>query len=306
MTSFLIRHFRQLGLTVWLYLNIEELIKIHHLNRINIHTGPGGLFLTRSLSIPVIVTSHHTYWQQSHYIRSQFWKRLFIPIEKKTYQIASRIICVSHDTKRILVDHYGISAEKITVIHNAVDTGRFKPLNKDKDRHSLLYVGRVDKRKGVEFLIRSMPLALQQVPDAMLLVAGKGTHLDKMKSLTIQLELEQNITFLGYVPDDQLNSLYNQTQCVVVPSMFEGFGLTVIEAIAAGTRVIGTDADGIRETLASTDFGRLVPYGDHHALAEAIVAELKEPKSAKLIDPEYQLDHFRTRYLDALSAPSVS
>jgi glycosyltransferase involved in cell wall biosynthesis len=121
-----------------------------------------------------------------------------------------------------------------------------------------------------------------------------------MKSLVSRLGLEHTVTFLGFVPEDQLNELYNQAQCVVVPSVFEGFGITVIEALAAGTRVVGTDTDGIREILQGSDYGRLVPYGDCRALADAIVAELREPKRAGELRPEYRLDQFRDRYLAAL------
>jgi glycosyltransferase involved in cell wall biosynthesis len=87
---------------------------------------------------------------------------------------------------------------------------------------------------------------------------------------------------------------------VVVPSIFEGFGITVIEALAAGTRVVGTDVDGIREILKSGEYGRLVPYGDHQALADAIIAELNEPKRAGELRPEYLIEQFRERYLEAL------
>ena len=300
LTSWAIRQFKQLGLSFWLYRNLERLIVRHHLQKINIHAGPGGVFLTRPLPIPVIVTSHHTYWQQSHYIRSQFWKRLFIPFEKRTFELADKIICDSHDTKSVLVAHYNISEEKITVIHWGVDSKKFFPTDTPKNPNCLLYIGRIDKRKGVDLLIRSMPYVRQQIPDALLLVGGTGRSLEKMKSLVRRLRLDHAVTFLGFVPDDQLNALYNQAQCVVVPSIFEGFGITVIEAIAAGTRVVGTDVDGIREILRSADFGRLVPYGDHHALAKAIVTELKNPGKIQTLKQEYLISEFKSRYLQAL------
>jgi glycosyltransferase involved in cell wall biosynthesis len=132
------------------------------------------------------------------------------------------------------------------------------------------------------------------------LVGGKGSDLEKMKSLVKQLGIGQNVTFLGFVPDDQLNLMYNRAQCVVVPSIFEGFGMTAIEALAAGTRVVGTDVDGTRSTLTSGDYGPLVPYGDCSALAEAIVAELRNPRKAEELRPEYYVDQFRDGYLKVL------
>jgi glycosyltransferase involved in cell wall biosynthesis len=291
-----IRLFKQVGLSIWLFFRIYRMISEYRLNKLNIHSGPGGVLLIQRLPIPVIVTCHHTYWQQSHYIRSQFWKRVFLPFEKRTYQLAARIVCVSEDTKRILVEHYDISEEKITVIHNAVDTNKFYSLKKQKTPHSALYIGRLDKRKGIEFLIRSMAIVKQEVPDAALLVGGTGRDLVRMKSLVGRLNLERNVTFLGFVPDDQLNSFYNQVQCVVVPSIFEGFGLTVIEALAAGTRVVGTEVDGIREILKNEGNGVLVKYGDTSALADAIIAELKNQKGVPPISPEYQSGRFISQY----------
>ena len=274
----------------------------YQLDKLNVHSGAGGVLLIRRLPIPVLITCHHTYWQQYTYIKSQFWKRIFLPFEKRTYRLADKIICDCEDTKRVLSERYHIPEEKMTVIHCAVDTQKFHFENTQKKANCLVYIGRIDKRKGIEFLISSMPFVEQQIPDVLLLIGGKGSYLEKMKSLVSRLNLERNVTFLGFVPDDQLNTLYNQAQCAVVPSIFEGFGITVIEALAAGTRVVGTDVDGIRETLKSGEYGRLAPYGDHRALAEAIVAELRNPRKAPQLRPEYQVDQFREQYLKVLGA----
>lgn len=287
-------------MSLWLHFNIENIISKFDLTKINIQTGPGGVFLIRPLPVKVIATCHHTYWQQSHYIRTQFWKRIFIPFEKKTYQLADKIICDCNDTKKILIAHYRISEDKLSVIHCAIDSNKFHPTNSPKNPNCILYLSRIDKRKGLDFLINSMPFVLKKLPEAFLIVGGTGDHLCKMKALARSLGIDQSVRFLGFVPDDQLNELYNQAQCLVVPSVFEGFGITVIEAIAAGTRVIGTDVDGVREILADEAFGRLVPYSNYSAMAEAIVAELQEPKSPKGLDSRYQLDQFRTQYYNIL------
>jgi len=295
-----VRFIKQVGVSVWLHLNVHKIISEYRLDKLNIHSGAGGVLFFRKIRIPVIITCHHTYWQQYTYIKSQFWKRIFLPFETRTYRLANRIICDCEDTKRVLLERYGIPEEKIIVITCAVDGKNFYDSGQQKDPDSILYVGRIDKRKGIEFLIRSMPHVVQHVPEARLLVGGKGSYFEKMKSLVRQLGLERNVIFLGFIPDDQLNSLYNSSQCVVVPSIFEGFGMTVIEALAAGTRVVGTNVDGIRSTLTSGDYGPLVPYGDHSALAEAIIAELKNPRKAGALRPEYYVDQFRDGYVNVL------
>lgn len=294
-----VRFLKQVGVSIWLFFNVHRIISENKLDKLNIHSGAGGVLFFRKIGIPVIITCHHTYWQQYTYIKSQFWKRIFLPFEKRTYRLADTIICDCEDTKRVLLERYAIPAEKMIVITCAIDGRNFFFLNQHKDPHSILYIGRIDKRKGIEFLIRSMPYVVQHIPEARFLVGGRGSYLEKMKALVSQLDLERNVTFLGFVPDDQLNSLYNRVQCVVVPSIFEGFGMTVIEALAAGTRVVGTDVDGIRSTLTSGDYGPLVPYGNHRALAGAIISELKYPRRAEALRPDYYVDQFRDGYLKA-------
>jgi len=299
-TFWAIRFVKQVGVSIWLHLNAHRIISAYQLNKLNVHSGSGGVLLIRKLPIPVFVTCHHTYWQQYTYIKSQFWKRIFLPFEKRTYRLADKIICDCEDTKKVLSERYAIPEEKMNVIHCAVDTQKFHFEQAQKKPNCVVYVGRIDKRKGIDFLIRSMPLVVKQIPDVRLLVGGRGGDLPKMQSLVTRLGLKDNVTFLGFVSDEQLNLLYNQAQCAVVPSIFEGFGIAVIEALAAGTRVVGTDTDGIREILNSGDYGRLAPYGDCQALADAIVAELRNPRRAEELRPEYRFDQFRKRCLEVL------
>lgn len=295
-----VRFIKQVAVSIWLHCNARRIIAEHRLDRLNVHTGPGGVLLVRRLPVPVVVTCHHTYRQQCRHIASQFWKRIFIPFEARTYRLADSIVCVSDATKDALTEQYGVPKEKITTVYNAVDTVRFRPTGAPKSPHTVVYVGRLDRRKGIEFLIRSLPLVRERIPDVRLLVGGKGAYLEKMKDLVRRLGIADRVEFLGFVPEDRLNELYNQGECVVVPSMFEGFGITVIEALAAGTRVVGSDVDGIREILAGGKYGRLAPYGDFRALAEAIVAELSRPQEAPALPGKYRMEAFCGGYLAAL------
>ena len=285
---------RNVSLSFFINLYINNIIKKHAIDKIHIHCGPGGLFLFRKLDIPVIATCHHTYWQQSEYINGQSWKEIFCWFEKKTYQISDKIICVSKDSKQILTEKYGINPRKIIVIPNGVDTGKFYPIeNVKKINNSLLYVGRIDKRKGVDFLIRSMLSVIQQNPEVKLFVGGKGQLLPELKKYIIENGLHENIKFIGFIPEDELNEWYNKVKCVVVPSVFEGFGITVIEAMAAGTPVIGTNVDGIKSIIKNKENGYLVEYGNTDSLANVIINVLRNDNSKvihiglKTIEDEY-------------------
>jgi glycosyltransferase involved in cell wall biosynthesis len=298
--SWVIPILKQVGVSIWLFFNAKRIISQYKLEKLNIHSGAGGVLLIRKPSIPVVLTCHHTYWQHYRYIKSQFWKRIFYPFEKRTYQLADTIICDCEDTRRVLSECYGVPDSKMTIIPCAVDTDAFFPTGQPREPMTALYIGRIDKRKGVDFLIESMALVRDELPEARLLVGGSGKDSAQLKERVGQLHLEKNVTFLGFVPDDQLNALYNRAQCVVVPSVFEGFGITVIEAAATRTRVVGTDVDGIRSTLQSGDYGALVPYGDCRAMADAIAAELRAPRKPQELGPEYRVDYFRKRYLEEL------
>ena len=271
---------KNVSLSFFINLYINNIIKKHAIDKIHIHCGPGGLFLFRKLDIPVIATCHHTYWQQSEYINGQSWKKIFCWFEKKTYQISDKIICVSKDSKQILIKKYNINPSKIVVIPNGVDTEKFHPIrNVKKINNSLLYVGRIDKRKGVDFLIRSMLSVIQHNPEVKLFVGGKGQLLPELKKYIIENGLHENIKFIGFIPEDELNEWYNKVKCVVVPSVFEGFGITVIEAMAAGTPVIGTNVDGIKSIIKNKENGYLIEYGNTDSLANVIINVLLNDNS---------------------------
>ncbi len=284
---------------------IGGIIKQEGIDLLNVHCGPGGVFLLRRPDVPVIATCHHTYWQQSRYIKSQFWKRIFIPLEKRTYNLADRVICVSKDSRDVLVREYGVDKKKTVVIPNGVDQKEFHPTGTKKIRKSLLYLGRVDKRKGVDFLIDAIALMTERDDSIKLFICGAGKDLKKLKKAVEARGLRDNITFLGFVGDHEVNEWLNKVECVVVPSIFEGFGITVIEAMSAGTPVIATNVDGIRGIIDEGEDGLLVEYGDAESLARAIANLLEDSKlrksfsknGLKKIKGEYRWDHIASRTL---------
>ncbi len=294
---------QNIALSVWLFRKLEKYISKHELAQIAINCGPGGLFLFRKPEIPVIAVCCHTYWQQSNYIKIQSWKKIFVPFEKRTYHLADKIISISEDSKSVLVEKYAIPSDKITVIPCGINKEEFFPIKDiEKIPNSILYIGRIDTRKGVMFLIKSLKLATKKNPHIKLFLGGKGKDLSKLKQYVSDNNLDKNIEFIGFVPDEKLNEWYNKVQCVVVPSIFEGFGITVIEAMATGTPVIGTNVDGIKNIIQDQYNGFLVPYGNEQALSGKINRVLTENndriiKNAKKdIDSKYDWDKISKKY----------
>ena len=275
-----------ISFSLWLHRAVDRLIDRYALARMNIQCGPGGIFLLKKTRVPVVATYYHTWWQQSHYISAQFWKRMFIPFERRTYRLADRIICISEDSRDILERRYRIPPDKLAIIPPGVDTSQFFPMPEiQKRRNSLIYVGRIDRRKGVDFLLRAMPEVARQVQEVMLYVGGIGRDLPLLKDYVRVQGLERNVKFLGFIPEDSINAWYNKVQCAVIPSVFEGFGLTVVEAMAAGTSVISTRVDSIRRIVQDGTCGYLVDYGDTAALARRVVDLLRdEATRAKFVE----------------------
>ena len=263
---------------------IKKLIKRHNLDLVHFHGGPGGVFLLKKLNIPIIYTAHHTYYQQYRLVIGQKWKWIFSKLEPIQYELADKIICVSKDTKDILVENYRINEGKISVIPNGVDTKKFHPLrNTKRIENSILFVGRLDERKGVDFLVKTIPLVKKEIPNVKLFVGGKGKLREELENFVKLHNLESNVKFLGFVPDEKLPKWYNQVKVVVIPSIFEGFGITAIEAMACGTPVIGTKVPGIVDIINDGKTGLLVPSQNSKELANAIIRVLRDEKLRQLL-----------------------
>ncbi len=250
--------------------SLENFILKYKLDIVHFHGGPGGLFLYKDPHVPVFFTSHHTYWQQAKYIPSQKWKVLFSFFEKKGYSIANKIICVSIDTLKILEQKYGVKKNKLIYIPNGInfDKKKFKNNLKIKKKE-ILYLGRIEKRKGLDFLMRAIKLVNKVDPDIKLHIVGEGKDRTKLEFYARGNNL--NVEFHGFLKDKQIEKLYNRVSLQVVPSIFEGFGISVLEGMNNGVPIVATNVDGIRGIIKNGFNGFLIEYNDSYKLAEKIL-----------------------------------
>ena len=287
-------------------MRVRKSIRKHKLHKIHMHCGPGGIFLLRKIrKTKVVAIFHHTYWQQKEYIEKQRWKRIFCIFERVTLKKVDKIVCVSKDTKDVIVEQYKIPNEKVIVIPNVVDKKEYFPIEGiEKIPNSLLYVGRLDERKGIKFLVKTYSLLAKSSPHIKLYIIGKGPY-----TSYIQDEKEKNqlinISLLGFVPQKDLNEWYNKASCFICPSIFEGFGITVIEAMAAGTPVIATNVSGIRTILNDGYNGYLVDYNDTSNLIQKIQQVLSQnneiiiKNALKDVQMKYELDSILNQIIES-------
>ncbi len=171
---------------------------------------------------------------------------------------ASHIIAVSHSTKRDLVSQFGISEERVTVIYEGYDRDVFKPQPENKvaelagkygfSRNYILSVGTVQPRKNYKRLIEAFSAISSQYKDMDLVIVGKkGWLCEDIYELPRQLGIGQRVNFLGHVPDSDLPVLYSGAVVFVFPSLYEGFGLAPLEAMACATPVVLSEVSSLPE-----------------------------------------------------------
>jgi glycosyltransferase involved in cell wall biosynthesis len=181
-------------------------------------------------------------------------------LEQITYRRANRLIVLSEAFRQILHHEYRVPLERIHVVPGGINVEEFKldlsptaardQLGWPQTRPILLTVRRLVQRMGLENLITAMGQVRHHYPDLLLLIVGKGPLTAALQAQIEQSGLTEQIRLLGYVSDQKLKVAYRAANFSVLPTIaLEGFGLTVIESLAAGTPVLGTPVGGIPEIL---------------------------------------------------------
>lgn len=198
---------------------------------------------------------------------------LILKAEDHIIKSSDKIIVPSKFTKNNLLSHYKLNSSLITVIHEGISCDNFKealvsPL-KESD-FILLFVGRVDDhRKGLDILLDAFRIVSQKFEDVKLIIVGSGNN-KKVVKLSEKLNIQNRILFTGFVDESTLKSYYNICDIYVTPSRLEGFGLTILEAMAAGKSVIGFRVGSIPELIKNYKNGVLIDKVNAEALANGI------------------------------------
>ena len=205
-------------------------------------------------------------------------------LEKRCIKCADKIISVSKFTKKQIVDTYGISPEKIDVIYNGIELNEqtfteeeFEESRKQfnlPQKPVILFVGRVDDhRKGLDVLLKSFKIVLEKI-DCILLVVGKGNQ-NEARILATSMGILDDVFFTGFVDEITLKKCYQLCDVYVVPSRLEGFGLTILEAMAAGKPVVATNVGAIPEIITDKENGILVEPNDIDGISNAVCTILQ-------------------------------
>lgn len=185
-------------------------------------------------------------------------------------------IAVSPSTKKEMTV-LGIGKEKIKMVFNGMN-GQLAPAWNKKKQNLAVYVGRKKKYKQIDHLIRAFRIVKDRIPDAELIIAGRGDFLE-IKELSNELNLK--LVIYSEINEDQKLDILQKAKVFVTPSMKEGWGLTVIEANRCGTPAIAYNVPGLRDSIINYETGILVDNGNIEEFAKAIIKVLSEDDFAK-------------------------
>lgn len=227
-------------------------------------TMKAGIQLKEKLGVPLIVSVHSTEYDRSGWLSPNQW---FIDIEREGMEKADTIIAVSHFTKRICVEKYGIDPNKIHVVHNAV-----YPLGETEKKDVVLFLGRLTIQKGPEFFLQAAKKVLDYGMKTQFVVAGDGDMLPRLIDTAVNLGISSYVIFTGLLTEEEVRHIYQISSVYVMPSVSEPFGITALEAISAGTPTIVSKTAGVAEALSHC---LTVDFWDVDEMANKIISLLK-------------------------------
>lgn len=239
----------------------------------------------RYIKKPIVGIVHHihgnTLYKEIPAYMAYYISRCEKQIPK--YYSETPLFTVSPSTKNELIE-MGQPEGKIDFLYNAIDQELFKKTEVKKSETPLLvYVGRIKRYKQVELVINVLPKLKEKYPDIELHIGGSGDHTDELKKYVVDKGLSDSVKFLGFLSEDEKAELLGRAWVFVTMAMKEGWGITVIEANAMNTPVVGSDVPGLRDSIQHGKTGYLVNIGNETKLIDRI---------SELFDDKVKLEEF--------------
>ena len=242
----LVKRFRSFSPNVAYHLSVEMLNELRKcefdiVHGHNYHALP--LYLSRYAKRKKFVVTPH-YHGHGHTQFRNFLLKLYKPFGKRIFAEADAIISVSNYEKELLVKDFGLDEGKIRLIPNGIDWTEFAGGGGQEKTKTILYVGRLEKYKGVQYIIQALPLLDD---DFCLEIVGRGTHERELAGLVDRLGLSHRVRFNQLLSRSQLLEMYNRAGVFVLLSQHEAFSIVVAEALASKTPCIVASTSALKE-----------------------------------------------------------
>jgi glycosyltransferase involved in cell wall biosynthesis len=237
-------------------------------------TYPAGIAAAHASGRPLVIHVHSTEFDRSGLNVNQ---RIY-DTERAGMHAAERIIAVSHLTKNIITQHYGVDGRKVEVVYNAIDdngeagTLRMAPISKDDK--IVLFLGRITMQKGPEYFLAAAKKVLEVMDNVRFVMAGSGDMARRMIELAAEMGIGQRVLFTGFLRGDDVRKVFRMADLYVMPSVSEPFGIAPLEALANQVPVLISKQSGVAEVL---KHALKVDFWDVNEMANKILAVLRHP-----------------------------
>ena len=236
-----------------------------------------GIAAKRVSGKPLVVHMHATEFDRSgEHINEQTYA-----IERAGMEAADKVIAVSNLTRNIIIEKYGIPADKVVTVHNAVRfaEGSGNEAERGVDDKIVTFLGRITYQKGPDYFVEAAAKVLKRVPNVRFVMAGSGDMMNHIVRRVARLGIADRFHFTGFLRGEDVHKMFTLSDVYVMPSVSEPFGISPLEAMKSNVPVIISKQSGVAEVL---DYAIKVDYWDVDAMADAIHALICYPALSKM------------------------
>ncbi|MEW6197910.1 MAG: glycosyltransferase family 4 protein [Planctomycetota bacterium] len=232
-----------------------------------------GMAVQAETGRPLVVHVHSTEFDRSGLHVNQ---RIY-DIERAGMHAATKVICVSHLTRSIVLKHYAVDPRKVEVVYNAIDESDAPPVELPpitRDDKIVLFLGRVTMQKGPEYFLAAAKRVLEVMDNVRFVMAGSGDMIRRMIEMAAEMGIGHKVLFTGFLRGNDVRRIYRMADLYVMPSVSEPFGLTPLEALSNDVPVLISKQSGVAEVL---KHALKVDFWDVDEMANKIIAVLRHP-----------------------------
>ncbi len=241
-------------------------------------TFPAGIAVAAISGKALVVHVHSTEFDRS----GENVNQMVYDIEREGMHAADTIIAVSGYTRNIIINRYGVSGEKVEVVHNGVDRDgngsnsgwALSQAGIEKDEKIVLFLGRITMQKGPEYFLEAARKVLEIMDNVKFVMAGSGDMMHRTIEMAAELGIGSKVLFTGFLHGDEVRRIYQMADLFVMPSVSEPFGIVPLEALNNDVPVIISKQSGVSEVLKHV---LKVDFWDIDEIANKIIAVLKYP-----------------------------
>jgi glycosyltransferase involved in cell wall biosynthesis len=259
-------------------------------------TFPAGMAVAALKGVPLVVHVHSTEFDRSgEHVNQEIYD-----IERRGMHAAMKVIAVSHLTRSLITEHYGVAPQKVEVVYNAIESNGngFDPqkYNIARNEKIVLFLGRITMQKGPEYFLAAAKKVLEVMDNVKFVMAGSGDMIRRTIEMAAAMGIGHKVLFTGFLRGGDVGKVFEMADLYVMPSVSEPFGIAPLEAMSHDVPVIISKQSGVSEVLTHA---LKVDFWDIEEMANKIIAVLRHPPLASTLRQHGSFEVRRLNWADS-------